>query len=457
MIDTDLKYLESELKEVINLFDDGENLNIKHRFKSNDDKVVNTITINGKVFAYGNLIGKELDSITEKRLIKRYAKLSLYKALSKLLNVELPWGALTGIRPTKLAYSTIEEDGDFVEFFTDTMKVSQQKTDLIKSILNTQKGIYETNDDNTDFFVFIPFCPSRCKYCSFISADIKSARKYVDQYVDALIEEIEFSKQFVKNLRSIYIGGGTPVALSDEHLDRVLSAIDDINTGVEFTVEAGRPDAITESNLQILKKHNVTRICINPQTFLDKTLILLGRNHTAQEIEDKFLLAKGMFDINMDLIAGLEGETFEDFKYSLDKAVSLSPENITVHTLCIKRGSRLAETESRLSGDMVSKMVEYAHEKLKESGYSPYYLYRQKNMAGNLENVGYTKPNKACVYNIDVMEEISSTVACGANAISKRVFMGGQRIEREASPKDVATYLQKLPIIKQNKQKLFND
>ena len=456
MIDTDLKHLESELKEVINLFENGNDLNIRHRFKQSEGKVVNTVTVNGKVFAYGNLMNasSELES---KRLIKRFAKLSLYKALSKFYGVELPWGALTGIRPTKLAYQQIEETGDFAEFFTDTMKVSKQKTDLIKKVLETQKGIYKKDDDNTDFFVFIPFCPSRCKYCSFISADIKSAKKYVDEYVDTLIEEIEYSAQFVKNLRSIYIGGGTPVALCDEHLERVLSAIDKINTGVEFTVEAGRPDAITKSNLEILKKHRVTRICINPQTFLDKTLTLLGRNHTAKEVEEKFNLAKGMFDINMDLIAGLEGESFEDFKYSLDKAVSLDPENITVHTLCIKRGSRLAETQTRLSGSVVDQMVEYAHQTLTENGYLPYYLYRQKNMAGNLENVGYTKPNKACVYNIDVMEEISSTVACGANAISKRVFNGGERIEREASPKDVATYLQKMDNIRLSKSKLFFD
>lgn len=456
MIDTDLKYLESELKEVINLFETGDNLTIKHRFKEGDGKVVNTVTVNGKVYAYGNLVSVNADELERKRLIKRYAKLSLYKALSRFFNVELPWGALTGIRPTKLAYQQLEQTGEFTEFFTDTMKVSEQKTNLIKNVLQTQKGIYEHNEDNTDFFVFIPFCPSRCKYCSFISADIKSAKKHVDAYVDALVEEIEFSKQFIKKLRSIYIGGGTPVALSDEHLERVLSAIDDINTGVEFTVEAGRPDAITESNLKILKKHKVTRICINPQTFLDKTLNLLGRNHTANDIEEKYMLAKGMFDINMDLIAGLEGESFDDFRYSLDKAISLDPENITVHTLCIKRGSRLAETESRLSGQVVDQMVEYAHKKLSENGYLPYYLYRQKNMAGNLENVGYTKPDKACVYNIDIMEEIASNVACGANAISKRVFSNGERIEREASPKDVATYIQKLEKIKENKSKLFN-
>ena len=456
MIDTNLEFLTAELKEVINLFEGAEELNIRHRFTESENKFVNTVTVNGKVYAYGNLTGIISGDIEKKRLVKRYAKLSLYKVLSRYYGKDLPWGALTGIRPTKLAYQQMEKDGEFAEFFTDVMKVSKEKTALTKSVIDTQRGIYKKDDENTDFFVFIPFCPSRCKYCSFISADIKSAKKYVNDYVDALIDEIEYSARFIKNLRSIYIGGGTPVALPDELLEKVLLVIDKINTGVEYTVEAGRPDAITERNLSLLKKHGVTRICINPQTFLDKTLNLLGRNHTASDVVEKYEMAKGMFDINMDLIAGLEGESFEDFKYSLDKAVELSPDNITVHTLCIKRGSALAESEQRLSGIVVSDMVEYAHNKLSKNGYSPYYLYRQKYMAGNLENVGYTKPNKACVYNIDVMEEIAQNVSCGANAISKRVYQGGERIERAASPKDVATYLQKLQQIKENKSKLFS-
>lgn len=456
MIDTNLDYLTADLKEVINLFDGADEFNIKHRFTERETSFGNTVTVNGKVYAYGNLKGKIDGEIEKKRLIKRFAKLSVYKALSKYCEKDLPWGALTGIRPTKLAYQQMEKDGQFAEFFLDVMKVSEQKTALTKAVIDTQRGIYKKDDDNTDFFVFIPFCPSRCKYCSFISADIKSAKKYVEEYVDALVDEIEFSAKFIKNLRSIYIGGGTPVALPDTLLEKVLTAIDKINTGVEYTVEAGRPDAITESNLALLKKHGVTRICINPQTFSDKTLKLLGRNHTANDVIEKFEMAKGLFDINMDLIAGLEGEVFEDFKFSLDKAVELSPDNITVHTLCIKRGSALAESEQRLSGKIVSQMVEYAHETLLTAGYTPYYLYRQKYMAGNLENVGYTKPNKACIYNIDVMEEIAQNVSCGANAISKRVYNGGERIEREASPKDVATYLQKLQQIKENKSKLFH-
>ena len=457
MIDTNLTFCQSELIEVINLFDSAEKLNIRHKFTEGENKFVNTVTVDGQTYAYGNFIGKITDEIERKRLTKRYAKLSIYKALAKKFNVDLPWGALTGIRPTKLAYTEIEKNGDFREFFTDTMKVSEQKTELVNQIVETQKGIYKKDDTNTDFFVFIPFCPSRCKYCSFISADVKSARAHVDDYVDTLIDEIEYSAKFIKTLRSIYVGGGTPVSLSDEQLDRVLTALDKINTGVEFTVEAGRPDAITESNLKILKKHNVTRICVNPQTFSNDTLVRLGRNHTAEDVIEKYQLAKDMFSINMDLIAGLEGESVEDFKNSIDTAINLSPDNITVHTLCIKRGSKLAETEERLSGAKVQEMVDYAREKLKENGYYPYYMYRQKYMAGNLENVGYTKKGKACVYNIDVMEEIAQNVSCGANAISKRVFNGGERIERYASPKDVITYLNKIEAIKEGKSKLFDE
>ncbi len=455
MLDTNLPSFESDLREVENMFCDTDAVKIRHRFTEGENKVVNTVTVNGKVYAYGNLVKGDLDELVKKRLVKRYAKLSIYKALAKFFEKELPWGALTGIRPTKLAYQQMEESGEFEEFFTDVMKVSKEKTTLIKKVLESQKGIYEKNDDNTDFFAFVPFCPSRCKYCSFISADIKSARAHVDEYVDALIDEIEFSKRFVKKLRSIYVGGGTPVALSNAHLEKVLKAIEKINSGVEFTVEAGRPDCINKENLKILKDYGVTRICINPQTFSNKTLELLGRKHTAEEVIEKFYMAKDDFIVNMDLIAGLNGESQEDFENSIRKSIELSPDNITVHTLCIKRGSFLAEEEHRLSGETVDKMVDFAHSSLEANGYSPYYLYRQKNMAGNLENVGYSKAGNTCVYNVDIMEEIASNVACGANAISKRVFNGGERIEREASPKDVITYLNKLEVIKERKTKLF--
>ncbi len=455
MIDTKLTDFTADLIEVENLFVGASDLKIRHLFTDKGGRVVNTVVVGGNCYAFGNLIPENVSEIEKKRLTKRYAKLAVYRALSKHFGVDLPWGALTGIRPTKLAYQQIEASGDFTEFFSDTMKVSEEKTSLTKRVIETQKGIYKKDDTNTDFFIFIPFCPTRCKYCSFISSDMRTAQKYVDSYVDTLVREIESSARLIKNLRSIYIGGGTPVALSDELLERILNAVDKINTGVEYTVEAGRPDRITESNLKLLKAHNVTRICVNPQTFNDATLERIGRSHTAKDVIEKYGLAKKYFDVNMDLIAGLDGETFEDFKYSLDTALKLSPDDITVHTLCIKRGSKLSETEDRLSGEEVSKMVDYSFNALTEAGYNPYYLYRQKYMAGNLENVGYCKVGKACVYNIDVMEEISQNIACGANAITKRVFNGGEMIERVASPKDVPTYIQKIDTIIEKKNKLF--
>ena len=456
MIDTDLKFCESELNEVINMFAKAEGLEIRHIFSEKDDRVVNTVVVNGKSYAFGNLLLDVKSDLERKRYVKRYAKLSLYKALSEVLGEKLPWGALTGIRPTKLAYQQLQERGEFKDFFVNTMKVSPDKTELVEKVLESQKGIYEKNDDNTDFFVFIPFCPSRCKYCSFISADIKGAEKYVDYYVDVLVKEIRESARYIKKLRSIYIGGGTPVALDDDALKRILSEVAKINSGVEFTVEAGRADKITADNLKLFRDCGVTRVCVNPQTFNDRTLELLGRKHTAAQVEEKYLAAKDYFVTNMDLIAGLNGEDFDDFSYSLDKAVSLSPDNITVHTLCIKRGSLLAADVKRLEAGKVSQMVDYAGITLGKNGYNPYYLYRQKYMAGNLENVGYSRPGKECVYNVDVMEEISSTVACGANAISKRVKDGGEKIERAASPKDVKTYLDKISSIMAAKDKLFS-
>ncbi|MBR2871804.1 MAG: coproporphyrinogen dehydrogenase HemZ [Clostridia bacterium] len=454
MIDSDLQNFIPDLREVENLFNGGE-LKIRHRFSMGENKLVNTVTVNGQTYAYGNIVPEFTDKTVEKRYIKRYAKLSLYKALSKFTGKDMPWGALTGIRPTKLAYQQMEETGEFEDFFINVMKVSENKTDLTKKVINSQKGYYEKNDLNTDFFVFIPFCPSRCKYCSFISADIKHASRFVDDYVDSLIEEIRASAPLIKKLRSIYIGGGTPVALPNDKLTRVLKEIDIINSGVEYTVEAGRPDAINAENLAILKDFGVTRICVNPQTFSDKTLTLLGRNHTAKDVFTAYDLAKKDFAVNMDLIAGLSGEKFSDFQNSLDTAISLNPENITVHTLCVKKGSYLAEETDRLPEGEVENMVEYSHKTLQNAGYSPYYLYRQKYMAGNLENTGYAKDGKVCVYNIDVMEEIAQNVSCGANAVTKRVFNGGERIERIASPKDIQTYLNKSGDIIQNKLKFF--
>ena len=456
MLKTDVTEFTPDLLEVISLFGNPDDFNVRHMFKENDGRIVNTVVLNGQCYSFGNLVGTFKDDIERKRILKRYAKLSVYKAFSKNLNKDLPWGALTGIRPTKLAYSELNEGRDFEDFFINTLKVSPEKAKLTREVIDGQKGIYKRAEGLTDFFVFIPFCPSKCKYCSFITSDISVSGKYENEYVDTLIKEIEYSKKYVKKLRSIYIGGGTPFAVSPENLDRILTSLDDINVGVEFTVEAGRPDCITDEKIDILIKHRVTRICINPQTFIDKTLESIGRKHTVEQVIEKYNKYKDKFIINMDFIAGLENETLSDFFYSIDKAVELSPDNITVHTLCLKKGSTLKEKVGSIESTDVAGMVDYAYKKLTENGYFPYYLYRQKYQADNLENVGYSKPNAQCVYNIDVMEEISDNIACGANGISKRIYNLGERIERYASPKDIKTYLEKIDTILVEKDKLFN-
>lgn len=448
---TNTDYL-PDLREVVNLFTTENSIDVSHEFSVTDTEYKNKITVNGKIYEYADKKPLAKNQLEKKRYEKRSVKLCLYRALESYFNKSMPWGALTGIRPTKLAYTEIERSGEFRPLFKQ-MCVSEEKIKLVENILQQQKGIYEKNTDNTDFFVFVPFCSSRCRYCSFVTTDISKSGKYVTEYVDTLVKEIELSKPLVKNLRSVYIGGGTPVSLPVKELKRILEAIGKQST--EYTVEAGRPDCINKENVELLLEYGVNRICVNPQTFNDKTLERLGRRHTAQDIFDKYNLVKDKFIVNMDLIAGLEGESFADFKHSLDTAIFLKPDNITVHTLCLKKGAELKESVTRLDDNGVSQMVEYAHKTLDDSGYKAYYMYRQKYMAGNLENTGYALNGKSCVYNIDIMEEISSNVACGANAVSKAVFDCCNRIERYKNPKDIPTYINKLPVIMDEKIKLF--
>ncbi len=447
MLNTNYHNFSSDLNEVLNEFInfDQDVTVLGQLFEDTFSVTVNVSDIEYKYSYPYNPNG----ALEEKRLQKRYLKLSLYKALSDFTGEKLPWGALTGIRPTKLAY---QQGEGFEKFFTDVMLVSREKTKLIANILNTQKGIYSRNPDNANLFVSVPFCPTRCAYCSFISNEI-SKEKRLGEYVDKVLEEAEASKPLIKNLRSVYIGGGTPVALPDALFEKLLSGIG--KQTVEYTVEAGRPDAITSEKLQIMKDYGVTRVCVNPQTFSDRTLELIGRKHTSKDIIEKYALVKSFgFDVNMDLIAGLTGEKFADFKNSVDTAISLNPENITIHTLCLKSGSKLKESTDKLSDGEVSEMVEYAHVALEKAGYNPYYLYRQKYMAGNLENTGYAKPNKECVYNVDIMEETTDIIANGANAVSKKVGLNG-KIVRIGAPKDTLSYINKVCDLIEQKNLLF--
>lgn len=449
IIKTDFEKLEAELLEESKFFDAPEDLEVIHTHAYENGKFINKITVCGKEYNFENShpYDGELEFI---RYEKRYAKLSLYNALSDYLGVSLPWGALTGIRPVKFAYN---EGDEWQKVMRDEMHVSEKKLDIVSRIIDSQKDVYDKTEGNCDLFISVPFCPSRCSYCSFVSNEI-GKEKRLEEYVSALCKEIRAALPLIKHLRSVYIGGGTPVSLPLDLLERILQAVGDVNC--EYTVEAGRPDCIDDATLTLLKKYGVTRVCVNPQSFSDKTLALIGRKHSAKDVIDKFALAKEYgFIVNTDLIAGLTGETFEDFKHSIDIAVGLSPENITVHTLSLKKGSKLKENCGRLNVSDIEKMVDYAAETLISHGYAPYYTYRQKYMAGNLENTGYTKNGFACVYNVDVMEEIADNLACGANGVSKKLFDGGERIERYGAPKDIKTYIDKIDEIISRKNKLF--
>lgn len=397
-----------------------------------------------------NIIG----TMENKRMSKRSQKHALYLALKGLCKRSIPWGSLTGVRPTRLAYeiaSRGEDDAAIAKTLIESFDLDPKKAQLLVDILYMQRGI--TENGAVDLYVNIPVCPSRCYYCSFISADYRSAKKHLTRYVDLLCSEIAEAYSLIggRSFRAVYIGGGTPTVLPDELLDRVLSCI---RPADEFTVEAGRPDCINNGNLALLKRHGVTRISVNPQTFSDATLALIGRMHTVGDILAAYKLARSFeFDINMDLIAGLRGEGAADFFRSVDCASALRPDNITIHTLAVKGGSQLKNDGIEHCKD-ITEMLEYAHRALHTDGYKPYYLYRLKNMLGNYENTGYALPGKACKFNIDTMEECADIIACGAGGISKRLF-GEGRIERTANVKQLGEYIERFEEMTQRKRLLF--
>lgn len=452
MIETNRQDYKKELEEVVYMFSTGEGLEITHTQTENDGEYLDTVTINGKVYNAKNR-HTYTDFLDKKRYEKRFSKLCLYNALSNHFGVTLKWGALTGIRPAKMARDLGE---NFEREFSSVFGVHDKKIKLVKEILQVQEKIYDKYSNHSGLFIGIPFCPSRCLYCSFISEEIGKS-KYIKEYKNALVKEINALPNSAVNVRSVYVGGGTPVCLEDEDFYEILSAVKGkIPPNIEFTVEAGRPDVITEKKLQIMKDAGVTRVCVNPQTFSNDTLKLIGRKHTASDVIEKFKLVKSYgFLVNCDVIAGLSGESFQDFQNTIDTAVSLNADNITVHTLCLKKGAKLKTETERLKVDFIDQMIDYSYTALKGAGYKPYYMYRQKYAAENLENVGYAKPNTECIYNVDVMEENSNNPACGANAVSKRVYASENRIERYGTPKDIKTYIEKIDKIIDEKNKFF--
>ncbi|MEG0985790.1 MAG: coproporphyrinogen dehydrogenase HemZ [Clostridia bacterium] len=404
------------------------------------------VAAHGRVGRYGDLLAK--------RHVKRAVKTGCFLLMREVTGKQPPWGSLTGIRPTRLLYEAYEagmSQREAEKWLEEDFFVSEDRTRLLSQILSMQRGLIYPEKAQFDLYIGIPFCVTRCAYCSFSSGTLGDGR-LTEPYIAALMREIdgcaEMTKRMGLRVRAAYMGGGTPTSLSADQLGRVLDrAMARFPGAVEWTVEAGRPDTIDREKLAALCARGVGRISVNPQTFSDETLKVIGRAHTSEDTRRAYALARemGFADINMDLIAALPGETMGDFERTLSEAVRLAPESVTVHSLAIKRSSKLHELGYRQPDtEQAQQMVDLARGYLMAAGYNPYYLYRQKYMAGNLENVGYAKPGRACLYNIGNMEETAKVLALGAGAITKWLFPAERRIERAANVKNIEAYIERV-------------
>lgn len=401
---------------------------------------------------------------------KTAIKRELYNMLSKRTGKELPWGTLTGIRPTKIALTRLYEgwtEDEIRKYMADTYLTSREKIDLSVEIAEREKNLLGRVDYENGYslYVGIPFCPTTCLYCSFTSFPIGTWRGKMHLYLEALFKELEYVAHQMKGktLDTIYFGGGTPTALEAEELDAILTKIEetfDLSAVKEFTVEAGRPDSITEEKLRTLRAHGITRISINPQTMKQATLDLIGRRHTVEKVKEQFRLARelGFDNINMDLIIGLPEEDINDVRDTMEQIRELAPDSVTVHSLAIKRAARLNIFRERYAGlkiENTQEMIDLTASCARLMGLVPYYLYRQKNMAGNFENVGYAAPDKECIYNILIMEERQTIVACGAGTTTKVIFPKENRLERVENVKDVEQYISRIDEMIERKQKML--
>lgn len=406
------------------------------------------------------------DRFETKNKIKR----RLYVVLKSITGKDLPWGTLTGIRPTKIAMTKLQEgmaENEIFRYMKETYFTSDEKINLSIEIAKRERRLLSTIDYQHGYslYVGIPFCPTTCLYCSFTSYPIGKWQGRTRLYLDALFKELDYVAEGKKGctLDTVYFGGGTPTSLSPEDLDLLITKLKttfDFSTVQEFTVEAGRPDSITREKLEVLKKHGVTRISINPQTMKQETLKLIGRRHTVEDVRTQFLLARelGFDNINMDLIIGLPEEELEDVRATMEAVKELAPDSVTVHSLAIKRAARLntmKEVYKDLKITNTQEMIDLTAQYAREMGLEPYYLYRQKNMAGNFENVGYAAPGKSCIYNVLIMEEQQTIIGCGAGTTTKRLFAEENRIERAENVKDVEQYIERIDEMIKRKRKLL--
>ena len=403
--------------------------------------------------------------LEEKRQLKRLVKRCCYMLLKRVSGRRPAWGSLTGIRPTRLYYQQLEKGKTREEVrrtLSELFDLSQEKIDLLDEIISAQQGLIDRRACVCDLYVGIPFCTTRCAYCSFSSGEIGDGH-LVEPYLKALFREIEACAEMVREMglhvQVGYIGGGTPSSLTTSQLESLLNHIEKhFGTMEEFTVEAGRPDTLDEQKLRMIHHHPVTRISINPQTMNDETLVRIGRAHTAQQTIQAYRLARhiGFDDINMDVIAALPGENYAMFAHTLEEIRKLQPESLTVHTLAIKRSSRLHEEKYAQREQDVARMVALGRQTAHEMGMRAYYLYRQKYMAENLENVGYALPGCFCRYNIDNMEETTSVLALGAGGISKCVMREEEKILRAPNIANIEQYIERVDEMVERKYNVFS-
>ncbi len=450
--------------EKINVFKEFSEVKSPYVFSELSDKITVRVQIND-FYAEDEAQIQNDDTLDELSTVSL-----LYKMLREYSNISQPWGLLTGVRPVKLLRK-ISEESDMdtaVSRFTNDFFVTSQKAELARITEQNEREILSlSKPESFSLYVGIPFCPSRCSYCSFVMASVERAKKLIEPYVDLLCEELKATAKAAKDLglrlESVYFGGGTPTTLSAEQLSRVLSVVNsefDMSTCREFTVEAGRPDTITRDKLISLKENNVGRISINPQSINDEVLKAIGRKHTAEQFYEAFDLARkcGFDNINTDLIAGLPSDTVESFQKSLDSMIDLNAECITVHTLCMKRASNLTQDGKIIDREealRARKMLGYAQNRLISEKYIPYYLYRQTRMVGNLENVGWSKRGYESLYNVYVMDETHTILACGSGGVTKLKNAQTDYLKRVFNFKFPYEYIDRFDEILKRKEEIY--
>lgn len=441
------------------------------------------IKLSVRVFLYGRLEERQAAINSKIRtdnangaedtytVCERKLALMVFDCLKTITGYVSPWGILTGVRPAKLMGRLAKLNGEeqAISYFLNELLVSPKKTNLCLECYKKEEDIVSKSPpDAFSLYISIPFCPSRCNYCSFVSHSVEQAKKLMPQYVDLLVEELKYTAksagQCGLKLMTVYMGGGTPTTLSAEQLTHIFNAVKenfDLSNLVEYTVEAGRPDTVTKEKLLSIKQGGATRISINPQTMNDEVLKRIGRRHTVAQMVEAFKTARecGFDNINMDLIAGLEGDTVESFCNSVDQCIALNPENITVHSLSMKRASNLTGSGYEFQngrGTDAERMVDYAYSALSGNDIRPYYMYRQSKTVGNLENVGYSKPGFEGLYNVYIMDETHTVLACGASGVTKLIEPYGNAIERVFNFKYPYEYISRFETILKRKDAIVD-